>query len=185
MSIDDRLREGLRLNGGLISEHTESALVIVERRRRRWLEVRAIVVAAALVAVVLIAVPLAIGRFRGTPAEPVSRLASGLVGTWSVDVPATAGDVTGRWLIRVSDGGAVELVPPASLRRELTSGSSITVSADTLETNVFLGYPGCQLPGAVVGQYRWVRSGATVAFTVISDGCRPRRALFSVPWVLT
>lgn len=183
MSIDDRLREGLRLNGGLISEQTESALVIVERRRRRWLEVRAMAVAAAVVAVVLVAVPLAIGKFRGTPAEPVSRSAGGLVGTWSADVPSTGGDVAGQWLVRVGDGGAIELVPPASLRDELTSGSSITVSADTLETNVLLGFPGCQLPDAVVGRYRWVRSGATATFTVISDGCPPRQALFSVPWV--
>jgi hypothetical protein len=183
MSIDDRLREGLRLNGGLISEHTEPALVIVERRRRRWLQVRAMTAAAALIATVLVAVPFAIGQFRGTPAEPVSRSAGSLVGTWSVDVPSTGGDVAGRWLVRVGDGGAIELVPPASLRDELTSGSSITVSADTLETNMLLGFPGCQLPGAVVGQYRWVRSGATVTFTVISDGCRPRQALFSVPWV--
>jgi hypothetical protein len=50
------------------------------------------------------------------------------------------------------------------------------------ESNVFIDAPGCQLPGALVGEYSWKRSDSTVHFVRIRDDCAPRRALFDVPW---
>jgi hypothetical protein len=181
MSIDDRLRSGLSRNGAAIQVAVEPELAVVTRRdhvigRRR---VAGVLIAAT--AVVALA-PWALGEAERTPV-PVAPGASDLVGTYVVDVPdGTAGGAAGRWEVTLEEGGALEVQPPSGYDDQMADRLTYAVEDGVIETNVFLDAPGCQLPGALVGEYTWERSGTTVRFVRVRDECMPRRALFDAVW---
>jgi hypothetical protein len=184
VSIDERLRQGLVRNGEAVQVGVEANLDEVFRRRRKVLRAQ---VAGTIAAVVCMAglAPWALDEVRaraGAPAtEPdSSRADPGLVGTYVVE--ATVSGETGRWQVVVGADGVLEFRPPASYEGPDPSGSTYTVRGAVLETNAFVDFPGCQLPGAFVGRYRWERSGSAATFTRVDDSCAPRRALFEAPW---
>jgi hypothetical protein len=181
MSIDERLRDGLGRNGAAIPDDTESALDTVWRRRRRALRLRGVAACVAVVGVAAMA-PWAVGEFRDQGQVVATPNSSQLVGTWAVDVPTGSSDLSGRWIVKVRPDGALDLDPPAGFREQLTPGSTLEVTGSSLRTNALIDYPGCQLPGAAIGQYSWERSGSTVVFRVVSDGCEARQRLFAAPW---
>ena len=181
MSIDDRLRDGLRLNGAAIPDDTESALDTIWRRRRRGLRLRGVVASVAVVGAAAMA-PWAVGEFRDQGPIIATSSSSELVGAWEVDVPAGSGEVSGRWIVRVRPDGGLDLDPPADFREELTPGSTLQVTGSSVRTNALIDYPGCQHPDAAIGRYSWERSGSTVVFRVISDECEARQRLFAAPW---
>jgi hypothetical protein len=181
MSIDERLRDGLRLNGAAIPDDTESALDTIWRRRRRRLRLRVVAASVAVVGAAAIA-PWAVDEFRDQSPVIATSSSSQLVGTWAVDVPAGSGEISGRWIVRVRPNGGLVLDPPAGFREQLTPGSTLQVTGSSLRTNALVDYPGCQLPGAAIGRYSWERTGSTVVFRVVSDGCEARQRLFAAPW---
>jgi hypothetical protein len=181
MSIDERLRDGLRLNGAAIPDDTESALDTIWRRRRRRLRLRGAAASVAVVGAAAVA-PWAVGEFRDQGPTIATSSSSQLVGTWAVEVPAGSGEISGRWIVKVRPDGALDLDPPAGFREQLTPGSTLQVTGSSLRTNALIDYPGCQLPGAAIGRYSWERSGSTVMFRVVSDECGARQRLFAAPW---
>lgn len=181
MSIDERLRDGLRLNGAAVPENTESALDTIWRRRRRGLRLRGVAASVAVVGAAALA-PLAVSEFRDQGPVIAASSSSPLVGTWAADVPAGSGELSGTWIVSVRPDGGLDLDPPAGFREQLTPGSTLEVTGSSLRTNALIDYPGCQLPGAEIGRYSWQRSGSTVVFRVISDGCEARQRLFAARW---
>jgi hypothetical protein len=184
MSIDERLRDGLGLNGAAIPDDTELALDTIWRRRRRRVRLRVVAASVVVVGAAAIA-PWAVGEFRDQGQVIATSSSSELVGAWAVDVPAGSGDLSGRWIVKVQPDGAMDLDPPSGLRQQLTSGSTLQVTGSSLRTNALIDYPGCQAPDAAIGRYSWQRSGSTVVFRVVSDGCEARQRLFAARWEAT
>jgi len=181
MSIDDRLRSGLSRNGAAIQVAVEPDLAGVLRRHH--VVVRRRVAGALIAATVVVALtPWALGGVERTPA-PVTSGAADLVGTYDVDVPdGTRGGVAGRWQVTLEAGGALEVQPPPGYDDQMADRLTYAVEGGVFKSNVFLEAPGCQLPGALVGEYTWERSGSTVRFVRVRDACAPRRALFDALW---
>lgn len=181
MSIDDRLRSGLSRNGAAIPVVVEPDLAGVVRRHHVVLRRRIAGALFAATGVVALASWALVGTDR-TP-TPVTSEAADLVATYDVDVPAgTKGGVAGRWQVTLEASGALEVQPPPGYADQLGDRLTYAVEGGVFESNIFLDAPGCQLPGALVGEYTWERSGSTVRFVRVRDSCAPRRALFDAPW---
>ena len=179
MSIDDRLREGLARNGYADAVPTEPALDRVLRLRRRGRVRRATVLVAAVAAVAAM-VPWATSLWPSDPrtAQPTT---NELVGTYRVDVPATAGArLAGRWLLTLAADGRLVVDSPPQLpeRADATYGLNGGVLVTDLLADI-----DCRLPGTTeVGRYRVEQRGSTLSFTIVSDGCLLRQDLFAVTW---
>jgi hypothetical protein len=182
MTFDSRLRQELHSAAGPDAD-VEGALVAVRSRHRR--RVRGRRTAAALTSVLAV-----VALTLGTPAvlerwqdplerdvlPPAATTAASLVGTYQVDVAASPAaeqaGMTGRWTVRLQEGGAVEMVPPGRFRGT-ASGSSYRADADVVRVDAFVSDVLCQSAQTTepVGSYRWTRTSDTL----VSSRC-PRRA---------
>jgi hypothetical protein len=186
MSIDRRLREGLRASADALTPDPVVALHTVERKtqrkRRRILAVQ-LAAAAAAIALVIITVPWSVTQLRGPASVAPPAPASPLAGEYVVDIgestlTRTEGMV-GRWIVRLVADGAVVFVPPDSFQGSRT-GTSYQVDGDQLRTNAFVNdFCDSASAGVPVGTYRWVRTASTLRFTVVSDSCEARRLFFA------
>lgn len=184
MSVDQRLRSGLRTAAGPEPD-TPAALSRVEQRARResrrarWLSAAA--VAAATVAAVAVG-PTFIDRFQDDR-QPAVRDDSPLAGTYVVDVADSPElrrlQLAGRWVVTFRPGGELVLDPPAGYDGS-TAGTRYEIVDGELRTDALIDLPGCQATAdSVTGTYRWEELDDAVVFTVVQDGCAAREELFT------
>jgi hypothetical protein len=186
MSIDRRIREGLRNAAEPIEPIVPSALATVERRaglRQRGVRFAQLTAAAAVLVLIAILTPVLRDH-----SDPINSDAgqSALTGTYIVDVADSAvarrDGLTGRWIVTLRRDGVVDLIPPTTYRGDV-SGISYRVVGDVLRTDAFIDSPGCQASDDQIGTYHWTRNASSVLFTTVADTCDVRLVLFiDQPW---
>ncbi len=182
MSIDERLRAGAA--GPASGAGLERALDKVWMRRRASARRRVagtVLGIAAATATVIFASPYAIEQLSDH--RPPTPTGDDLVGIYRVHISQVAdADLAGTWRVTLDSAGVLTARPPRSFGAGPLNPSSYETVDGTLETNLFVHLPGCQVPGALVGRYRWSNQDDTVTFRRVDDTCEPRRVLFSAPW---
>ncbi len=189
MSIDDRLREGLGRSMSAIDSDAEGHLGDARRRGRRRLVIRratAVVAIAAAILVVVVAAPSLreLMRDQGRrPAAPPSL--APISGTYTTtiktnDLAGSGGGAVGTWLLTLDGNGTLDL---ASLTNG-DQGRSITQYQVTGGQFITTALTDTMCSGT--GLYEWSRTGTTLTFTVLSDPCPLRVAIFSAhEWTST
>ena len=189
MPVERRLRSGLAHNAGALDPDVGRFFDAARRRARRRVIMRraaAGLVAAAAVAAVIVGGPRAVHAIGGLggPAPPaVSGRHHGagmLSGTFTRTVTpggaAIRGDhLAGRWTIRLR-GDTIEPVTAPPAFTGVLSAYQFQVRGATFSTNLFIQDVCANMP---VGVYRWVLSGRTLRFAVVSDRCRARVVFFT------
>jgi len=184
MSIDERLRAGAA--GPASGAGLERALDKVWMRRRASTRRRVagtVLAVAAATATVIFARPYAIEQLSDQ--RPLTPSGGDLVGIYRVHISQVAdadADLAGTWRVTLDSAGVLTARPPRSFGAGPLNPSSYETVDGTLETNLFVHLPGCQIPGALVGRYRWSNQDDTVTFRRVDDTCVPRRVLFSAAW---
>jgi hypothetical protein len=183
MSIDRRLRTGLRQSAEAVRSDVSGALHAVEhraRRHRRMVTTARLVAAAAAAVVLAVVGTVAAQRLRGSGAEVIPA-GPPPVGTYVVDVPisepAQRQGMVGRWVVTLRPDGVLQLDPPDSFTGN-PYGASYQTDGDLLRTNALISSPGCQRSTDQIGTYRWVRTATELSFTIVADTCDARRLLF-------
>jgi hypothetical protein len=185
MSIDSRLRDGLRRSMSKIDTDAELRLTDARRHGRRRLLVRragAAFAVAATIAIVVVAGPTILGALHGRGPEPAtSPTALPITGTYTTSI--TTEDATGvpaaegTWLMTLGGDGSLHL---ASLTNG-DLGSSATQYQATPNEFLTTAFDGSRCSG--LGRYTWVRSGSSLTVAVVSDPCPLRVAILSShPW---
>ena len=196
MSVDQRLRQGLRASGEAVNPAVAAALQTVQqkarRARRRATIARSLVVALA-VGLVAVALPWSIDWLRGPgggahPPIAGSGPSSELAGMYAVQVadsePARQAGMTGRWIIELRADSTVHIVAPNTFTGT-TSGISYRTEGNLMRINAFASGGACPVATAadLVGTYQWERTGRTVRFTAVAETCNARRVLVAgQPW---
>jgi len=189
MPIDARLREGLQRSMATIDIDAERLLSDARRRGHRRLMVRravAVIAVAAAIAIVAIAGPglrdLLRNRGRQPAAPPPLVQISGTYTTTITTNDLAGGSETGAvgsWLLTLDRNGSLDL---ASLTNG-NVGRAVSQYQATQDTFLTTGLVGNKCSG--LGTYTWSRSGSVLTFSVVSDPCPLRVAIFSSrPWTL-
>jgi hypothetical protein len=191
MTIDARLREGLQRSMSAIDTDAEHHLNDARRRGHKRLVIRRAVAAiavAAIFAIVVVAAPHVLDLVRDQrhhqPAISPSLLP--IFGTYSTTISAKdttggrdAGSV-GTWLLTLDRDGTLDLASLTNGDR----GRSVTQYQTTGGEFLTTALAGSTCSGSGLGRYSWSRSGALLTFTVVSDACPLRVAIFSSqPWI--
>jgi hypothetical protein len=181
MSVDDRLRAGLRANATAFQPAVESGLDEVRGRGRRA-RVARVGVAAGLVAAVGVAV-LVVARTdlsdRPPPVTPAPSPTAVLFGRYESDVTRPA-RLSGRWVLDFVGNGTVLVTPPEGYAG-VVSGTLFSADASTLRTNLFAQDVCADLGN---GEFSWTRSGARLALAAGNEPCAARsRFLTENTWV--
>lgn len=187
MTIDSRLRDGLRRSMSEIDTDAEGLLVDARRRGHRLLLIRrgvAAVTVAVAVVIVVVAAPSVLDLVRDRrhlPATTPSPLP--ISGSYTTTISATgisgadATEAVGTWLLTLDGNGTLDL---ASLTNG-DLGHPVTQYQATQNEFLTTAFTGSGCSG--VGTYTWSRSGSTLTFAVVSDPCSLRVAIFSShPW---
>jgi hypothetical protein len=172
MSVDDRIRRGLRANAESLYPEVESALPRVRWRRRRT-RVRNWTASVAAVAAVVAGSAILVDHVRSTPPPPAHR-SGGLVGDYNAIAPQGSPQA-GGWQVAFGADGRLTIRPPAAYHG-IVSGALFSSTATTFRTNLF-GEDKCS--GDPVGSYTWHRKGPRLLFMVVDDPCDARTAFFS------
>lgn len=186
MSIDERLRQGLRAEVAPAS-HPDldvKAGKAIERgyRRRTIRRTGAVIAAVVVVAGIAIASPTLVRSLDGTqpagsPTTPTvrDRAPSPLVGTFRLTVPPGAPGAA-----EVGAVGDWVLVIDAARRTSLTrvGDPRVTSTAFVAPQTIVLRVLGC---GSGAGRYAWGLFGHTIRFTVTDDPCPLRSYLLHGP----
>jgi hypothetical protein len=184
MSIDDRIRRGLRQNALSTAPQVELALASTLARARRqerrlWVGLSGATVLAVAAVVGLVATLPPAQPWPPVPAQTVP-----VLGSWSTQVsPGTpAVDdawLPGTWTLTFVAEGAVNATPPGAYRGSL-AGATYAIQADAdgtlLSTDLFAPDT-CRGDGS--GSYRVVRTADGLRLQVVSDLCAPRAALLA------
>jgi hypothetical protein len=184
MSIDSRLREGLQRSMSAID--VEDHLDDARRRGRRRVVVRravAVLAVAAAITTITFASPAVLDILRSQHEQPATKQPPmPITGSYSVKITREeasglgAPGSAGTWLLTLRADGLLEL---ASLKDTNVGGSSQYQLTGSEMLTSALASPSC----TGVGRYRWSHSGSTLAFTLVSDPCALRVAIFSThPW---
>jgi hypothetical protein len=167
-------------------EHLEDAR---RQGHRRVVIRRALTSAGVAAVVVLVAIlgPAVLGALRGGQREPISSPSTlPIVGDYVVRLsPADAGGsgvphAAGTWVLKLQGDGVLQLAP---LRNGNLGGgpSQFQLTGSGFITTALAG---AACPG--VGTYTWFRSGSTLTFSLVTDPCPLRVAIFSShPWRAT
>jgi hypothetical protein len=186
MSIDSRLREGLQRSMSAIDANTEGHFDDARRRGHRRVIVRrgvAVLAVVAAVATVSFAGPAVLDVLRSQRQQPATKPPpTPITGSYSVKITGEeasglgAPGSAGMWLLTLRADKVLEL---ASLKNTNVGGSSQYQLTGSEMLTTALASPSC----TGIGRYRWSRSGSTLAFTLVSDPCALRVAIFSThPW---
>jgi hypothetical protein len=190
MSIDRRLRDGLRTCADALTPDALIALHRVERkakRQQRRILVVQLAAASLAMALVLLGLPWSVTQLREPDPAAQPAPAAELAGEYVVDINESAltrsEGMVGRWVVRLSADGAVLLMPPDSFPGT-RAGTSYQVDGDHLRTNAFVNdVCGAASAADPVATYQWNRTGSLLQFTVINDSCEARRLFFAdQPW---
>jgi hypothetical protein len=190
MSLEERLREGLRRASAAVEPDVTRELRVVRRRARRLIigqRVATAVVAAAVLAGAVIFLPRLADLVRGLREHPATRPApAALAGSYRADLRGAGGAVAGRglagaWALTLrADGSIVWNPPPGARVVEGEPRDTYQASGTSIVTDLFSATL-CRGDG--VGTYLWSRAGATLTFRVVRDRCGLRRAILtSAPW---
>ena len=204
MSLDARIRAALERSSTDVAPDVRRELATVRRRGRRAVIMHRIVyplVAAAVIAVLALLVPSVLDSVRsqhlhrqpGTgPSPPVSSP----TGSFRVDLSGIGGSMAasgldGLWVMTISENGSIEWTPPARVASGEAHPGAIaeglprdtyTISGARFVTDLFRQD---LCAGKGVGAYGWIRSGSTLAFTLVDDACAERAAILtSRPWTV-
>jgi len=182
MSIDDRLREGLQRSMSAIDSDADG-LQDARRRGHRRLVMRRATLAVAIAAAVLIVVFAApslreLVRDQGRqPAAP--NTFAPISGTYTTTINtndlagSAGGGAVGTWLLTLDGRGTLDL---ASLTNG-DQGRSITQYQVTGGQFITTALTDTTCSGT--GLYVWSRTGTTLTFSVVSDPCPLRVAIFT------
>lgn len=188
MSIDQRLRRGLRPAATDPGPDTMAALDRVEQRAGRLARRTKVGVGALLAAAVVLTIGGTVAVQRDDRPDTDQLAVDGtsttdqrLEGTYVVDVadsPASLQEgMAGRWVVSLEPNGVLEVRPPPDYSGA-TLGIAYRVEGDQLRTDALVE-PGCQADSSFVGTYDWALTGDTLSFTVVEDECAARRILFT------
>jgi hypothetical protein len=187
MSVDRRLRAGLHAAAYQLPTDTERAFAnVVTGARRQRVRGRVVggVLASAVVATSALAWhELAPGdRDLATAPAPVTSPA----GQYVVDVPepdrrTNDVDMSGRWLITLTEDGSVTVDPPVGFPANV-DGGTYSAKRGELRTDLFVGGV-CEVTQATdpVATYRWSRTADGIDLTPLDEKCPGRQALFDAP----
>jgi hypothetical protein len=171
MSVDDRLRAGLRANATALQPEVESGLDEVQRRgrgrRAARVAVAAGLVAAAAVAVLLVAGPVL--SDRPPPVKPAPSPTAALFGRYESEVTRPA-RLAGHWVLEFDENGSVLVSPPDGYAG-VVSGTLFTADASRLRTNLFSQDVCADLGN---GGFFWTRPGARLALADNDEPCAAR-----------
>ena len=170
MSVEDRLRAGLREVADAWSPEVERSLSRVRRRdrRNRW---RVVGAAAAAVAVVAASFSLGLApRMVGMPAASGSPVPDRLAGRFEgvVDAPQA---LAGRWVLGFNPDGILEVEAPPGYHGVLSS-VLFRADADRVTTTIFQEDV-CS--GAGVGTYTWSRTASMLTLETKVESCAARQ----------
>jgi hypothetical protein len=188
MPIDTRLRDGLERSMSTIDTDVEPFLQDARRRGHRRLMIRraatAIAIAAAI-AIVAVAGPGLRGLLRGRELQPAAPPPLVQIsGTYTTtirtsDLTGGGAGAVGTWLLTLDRGGTLDLASLSNVNR----GRSVTQYQAT--QSGFLTTALADGPCSGLGTYAWSRAGSVLTFSVVSDPCPLRVAIFSSqPWTL-
>ena len=171
MSVDDRLRAGLRANATALEPAVESGLDEVRGRRGRAarVAVAAGLVAAAAAVGVLVIVAWPDGVDRPPPATSPTSPTAVLFDRYESDVTRPA-RLSGRWVLEFAGNGTVRVIPPEGYSG-VVSGTVFTADASRLRTNLFAQDVCADLGN---GEFSWTRSGARLALADSDEPCAAR-----------
>jgi hypothetical protein len=184
LSIDGRLRNDLTRDASLVDIDASlflDPIVTGGRRRRRLRRAAGAAAILALAAIVVLAGPAVLAVIRHEhqrPAEPVPTAPGGIVGTYAAriltaDVRGVRGvDLQGLWQLTLRSDGLINVVTPRNAGIS-SSPSEYQIEDDRILTTAFASNT-C----SGVGVYRWSRFGSTLRFTLVSDACDLRVAIF-------
>jgi hypothetical protein len=181
MSVEDRLRQGLRANATAFDPAVESSLDVVRRRGRRTGRARmaraggVVAAVAAAAALVAIAVQTGVPEDR-SPAPSVSSPSStaDLFSRYEAEVTHPQG-LAGRWVLELRGNGSALVIPPGGYAG-VVSGTIFTADRARLRINLF-AQDVCADSGD--GEYAWSREGDRLVFTVSNDSCGSRTRFFA------
>jgi hypothetical protein len=188
MAIDARLRDGLQRSMSAIDVDPDSRLDDARRRGHRRVVVRraaSVVAFAAVVVIVTLAAPGVLDVLRDQrhqPAKAPSLLP--IAGTYTATITTrdAHGDsrLAGTWLLTLDRDGTLDLA-------SLTNGDvGRSVTQYQIGDGRFLTTALSGRSCSGVGRYTWSRNGSTLTFTIVSDPCALRVAIFSSqPWKST
>ena len=164
MSIDRRLREGLRTSADALTPDPLVALHTVERkaqRQRRRILVVQLAAAAAAIVLVIVAVPWSVTQLRGPASVAPPATASPLAGEYVVDIgestlTRTEGMV-GRWIVRLGyrRGGRVRAtgLVPGKPDRHFVPGRRAISCAPTPSSTMYATQRAQRHPSAHTGGF--------------------------------
>ncbi len=172
MSVDDRLRAGLRANATAFQPAVESGLDEVRGRDRGRRAARAAIaaglVAAAGVAILGVAGPD--GSSRPPPATSAPSPTAALLGRYESDV-TRPGRLAGHWVLEFDGNGTVLVTPPDSYAG-IVSGTLFTADTLKLRTNLFSQDVCADLGN---GEFFWSRPGVDLDLADSDEPCAARR----------
>ena len=171
MSVDDRLRAGLRANATAFQPSVESGLDEVQGRgrgrRAAQVAVAAGLVAAAAVAVLVVARPDV--SDRPPPVAPAPSPTAALFGRYESDVTRPA-RLAGQWELEFDGNGTLVVTPPDGYAG-VVSGTLFTADASRLRTNLFSQDVCADLGN---GELTWTRPGARLDLAASDEPCAAR-----------
>jgi hypothetical protein len=190
MSLDRRLRDGLRRSSAVVDPDVSRNLATVRRRTRRLVirqRATKALLAMALVATVVFAGPWMLEVIRSQRDRPVATPSpAALLGAYKADLTGAGGELAGArlagpWTLTLNgDGSMLWEPPPGSGVAEGLPRDTYQATGTQIVTNLFQANL-CQ--GVGVGTYTWTRSGATLTLAAVRDGCTLRRAILTTaPW---
>jgi len=187
MSVEDRLREGLRRNAASFEPAPDASLERVTARRRhrahRRVALAAVAAAAAVIGAVVVLEQRGSELTVTSSAEtsvPGSASAPALTGRFEATVgPGSASglrfEVAGRWVLELTADGRVLATPPGSYVG-VVSGALFQATDEWFRTSLF---ESDLCSGVPAGVYRWVRTASGVRFTAEDDDCAGRVAVLA------
>ncbi|MEP6973734.1 MAG: hypothetical protein ABI869_06290 [Actinomycetota bacterium] len=188
MPIDARLRDGLERSMSTIDTDVEPFLHDARRRGHRRLLIRrvaTVIAVAAAIVIVAVAGPGLRDLLRGREQQPaVPPPPVQISGTYTTTISksgltGSGAGAAGTWLLILDRSGTLDL---ASLTNG-NVGRSVTQYQAT--QNGFLTTALADGSCTGLGTYTWSRSGSVLTFSVVSDPCPLRVAIFSSqPWRL-
>lgn len=176
MSVEDRLRAGLRAQAESWDPPVEASLVRVRRRlvRRR---VGVVMLAAAAAAVVVggILGLLPQGGLTGVPVEPAAGAPVQPAAGRYFSTVASPTSLGGDWSLNLRPDGRVDVTAPPSYSG-IVSGVLFSSTATEFRTTIFQEDV---CAGAGVGSYTYARTTTGITFVAVDDTCTARKTFLA------
>ncbi|MDQ4054154.1 MAG: hypothetical protein M3237_15820 [Actinomycetota bacterium] len=174
MSLDNRLRAGLRQSADVVDPAVDVAFseVLAERDRRARSR-RRVPVALATACLVVVGALLAMWLPGGPGADDtVATDPPAETGTYEA---VLGGDLAGTWRLRLGDGSLSLVAPDTEALGTRLVSASYQQEGDLLTTDLLVESGPCASPAS----YRWAASDEGLSLRVEDDDCELRSRLLS------